>query len=552
MRFLYLFLFISATVSAQTDITTETLEREVDRLYAQRNASTPGAQVLVLRDGEVLLQKNYGLANLEHRVRVSDKTVFDLASIAKMFTGYAVATLAEAGHIDVDAEVQRYLPEFPVYDQAVTVSHLLHHTSGLRNWTTLIRNASWSTTDRLTTQNLLRLIYAQEGLDFPPGSRYQYCNSGYVLLAEIIERVSGTPFPEWMANNVFLPLEMDNTRFNDHPANIIPGLAQGYYQDNEREEARDFNNTAALGSSSLISNAEDMRKWATFLLQPPAAKRAIVDRMLSTEPLADGAVNTYAYGIDVDEYRDTPYISHSGSWASQTSYLLLLPERDIAIFLAHNYQTYTNYLAKKIADLFLFGGQTTSRSIADDDQDAPINVSTDQLDQYTGLYELGPGWYLNIIREGGRLFTKSTAEPRFIMEPATDSSFVVPAYGYRMITFSRAADGAVDTLIYDGIRAGRQPATIFNSDLDEVAPYLGTYYSHELGLVFRFAHESGRLQATNVRTGPMVLSQLAGDTYFADGLLDRIIFNRAPDGEVTGFSMTNSRKERQWTFYKTE
>lgn len=528
------------------------LEQLVDDLYASRGATTPGAQVLIVQGGEVLLRKRYGLANLEHRVAVTDSTVFDLASVAKMFTGYALAALAERGALDTEADIRQYLPDFPDYGHRITVRHLLHHTSGLRNWTNLIQYATWSSKDRITTDGLLQLIYAQEGLNFTPGTQYQYSNSGYVLLAEIVARVSGESLPRWLAANVFEPLGMRQTLMNDDPARIIPHLAQGYYLDDRLADARDFNNTAALGSSSLFSNAEDMRKWMAFLLDPPADKAPIVARMMTTQPLNDGAENSYAYGIDVSTYEGAPYITHSGSWVSHTSCMLLLPEQDVAIFFAHNYPANTYRIARRLADYFVLDAPSTAATPAPAPVLEPPVVPTKLLDEYAGLYELGPAWYLRIVRDGDRLLAKAIAEPAFMTYPENDSTFVVPAYRNRTLTFTRDPLGAVDALYYNNKRRPRTTEAVFASDRHMVRPLLGTYFSHELGMVFELSYDDDRLWANNVRTGPMLLLQVEGDTYVADGVLGRVRFQRGEGGTVTGFTMTDSREVIRWTFRKAD
>ncbi|MEM9928462.1 MAG: serine hydrolase domain-containing protein, partial [Bacteroidota bacterium] len=551
-RLLVLLLLFTLPCFSQSSVTRAKVKALADELYAHRSNDTPGAQVLVMQKGEVLFTGHYGLANLEHQVPVTENTVFDLASIAKMFTGYAIASLAEAGKLDVDADIRTYLPNFPGLGHTITVKHLLHHTSGIRNWTNLIYNAAWSSRDRITYENLRHLIYAQKGLDFTPGSRYQYSNSGYVLLAQIVEEVSGTTFQDWLKKHVFTPLEMESTLFNHSPAQIIPHLAQGYYVDNEGREARDYNNTAALGSSSLISNAKDMQKWMAFLLHPPADKQGTVRRMFSTSPLNNGETNTYAYGIDMDEYRGTSYITHSGSWVSHTSYLLLLPEHDAAIFLAHNFRTYNRPIANELADLFLPTKEEAQETEGTTEVFVEAKVDSNLMEEYTGLYKLGPGWYLNITHEEGYLFTESTSEPKFIMLPINDTTFLVPAYNNRTITFLRNKAGKIDALNYNEQRRERAPANEFHSQLSNVAPLLGTYYSHELGLLYEFTHQDNLLKAFNVKTGALTVAQLEDDLYFVDGVLSKILFHRDANNVVTGFTMTNSRKEMRWTFAKAK
>ena len=525
----------------------EKFETLAKKIY-ERNTTEklPGAYMLAIQGNAVLHQQGFGYADLEHQVPVTDQTIFDLASIAKMFTGYAIADLAEQGLIDVDAEVQRYLPEFPVYDYKITVADLVHHTSGVKNWTEFLTLAGWSFHDSISFDQIISLIYAQKDLDFMPGTQYKYSNSGYNLLVQIIENVTGMPFVEWAEKNIFEPLKMNNTFFNDQQNRIIPHLATGYYLDNNRIRRRAFNNLTAIGSSSLFSNAGDIHKWMDFLLHPPENKQPVIKRMFSTRKLSNGEANDYAYGINVREYRDTQFIGHSGSWASNTSYLVVLPEHDAGIFIVHNFSTYTQNKVEAFADLFLPEREQIQEEQTTQQQSI-VSLTNDELDQFVGTYKLGVAWYVTISRKENQLYTQANGEPAFIMDPISQDTFVVPAYNNRTITFLKNAQGEVDALNYinerrpklDESQQGRQTT---------LSEFAGIYYNTELGVLFDLKANNQGLFAHNHKHGVQELKTEEGDAFYGSGILRRIKFSRDQNQKINGFYITNWRGKKQWLF----
>lgn len=436
----------------------------------------------------------------------------------------------------------------------ITIAHLLHHTSGIKNWTSLLYERGYHYSNRISYEDLLRLIYAQETLDFAPGERYRYSNSGYVLLAQIIEKVSGKDFTDWMTEEIFRPLKMDKTFFQGEIGVVIPNMARGYFLNRAREERRDYNNTGVLGSSSLFSCGPDMQKWLNFLLNPGPRHQAVIDKMLTTRPLNSGEHNTYAYGIDVEEYRGTKMIRHSGSWASFTSYLFLLPEYNAGVFFAHNYRVNTSNIAFQFADGFLPQEEaeegTEQKQTGYHSENLPNErVDSELLKDYTGKFKLGVGWYLDIIYKEEKMYAQANGEPAFPMYAANDTTFVVPNYGYRTITFLRNEKGEIDALIYNKKRRERQTEA-FIYDPEKLKPYAGTYYNHELGLVYEFTLREDGFYATNINFTPAELIDTGENQFITDERLRTLIFSFDEDGKVTGFYTANSRGEKLRSYKK--
>ncbi|MEN1727646.1 MAG: serine hydrolase domain-containing protein, partial [Pseudomonadota bacterium] len=387
-----------------------------------------GSSITVVEDGETQFFSASGFANVEHQVPITEDTVFDLASIAKTFTGYAIAQLEESGALSTDDDIRTHLPNFPDLGHDITIAHLLHHTSGIKNWTTLLWRMNWPYGDEISYDFLLRLAYAQTELDFVPGERYEYSNTGYVLLVAIIEKVTGQDFADWMDERVFTPLSMDKSFFKTESNLLTPNMAQAYYFGNEGQALVDSNRTTALGSSSLFSTAPDMVKWMNHLMNPGESQQPVVERMFTTRPLNDGSENNYAYGIVIDEFEGEPFINHSGSWASYTSHMALMPERNSALFLAQNFRANTQAIINLYAETLIAGDIDTDSLIASNsgdvtDQEEPVQLGDPS--QFEGTFRLGEAWFVNIRSSGDGLTIQANGERAFPMTPVEEDLFRV-------------------------------------------------------------------------------------------------------------------------------
>jgi CubicO group peptidase (beta-lactamase class C family) len=238
------------------------LAAAVDRLFAEWDTTrTPGAAVLITDGPDVVLERCYGMADLEHRVPITPETRFELASVSKPFTAYAVMLLAREGRLALDDDVRRYLPELPDHGTTITIRHLLHHTSGLSEWRQILAYAGVRSGDTVTLQDVLDMLGYQRVLDFAPGSRWQYSNTNYTLLAEIVTRVTGRPFGEWMAEHVFLPLEMRSTSIPADGTRLLPDRANSYMR-RDGELVRSLVERFEIpGPAHAFSTLRDMARW---------------------------------------------------------------------------------------------------------------------------------------------------------------------------------------------------------------------------------------------------------------------------------------------------
>ncbi|UCF16683.1 MAG: beta-lactamase family protein, partial [Phycisphaerales bacterium] len=220
-----------AAIQRSQDLLAEKAEKaeKVDSLFAKlNNTDSPGIAVLVVRDGKVLLRRGYGMANLEHKIPITPTTVFDVASVSKQFTGLAVCILVEQGKISLEDDIRKYIPELPDFGHKITIEHLVHHTSGLRDWPATLALAGWRLDDVISFDQILRMAFKQQDLNFVPGSEYSYSNTGYNILVEMAQRVTSQTFRQWTEDNIFRPLGMAHTHFHDDHTEVVANKAYGY------------------------------------------------------------------------------------------------------------------------------------------------------------------------------------------------------------------------------------------------------------------------------------------------------------------------------------
>ena len=333
------------------------LSEQVDALFKQwASSSSPGAAVLVMHQGQVVHEKGYGMANLEHAVPIKPETVFDIASVSKQFGAMAIALLEADGRVSLDDDVKRHIPELPDFGQRITIRHLVHHTSGIRDWPGTLAIGGWDFQDVMSFDHILRMAFHQRALNFTPGDVHAYSNTGYNLLAEVVKRVSGKSFRAFCDDRIFQPLGMRQTHFHDDHMEVVPRRAESYRPGPNGGFQHVASRLTALGSSSLFTTIEDLAKWiGNFEASTPkVGGRRVVDRLHERGVLNSGERIAYAFGQSVGQYRGLEIVSHTGSWAGYRSVLQRFPQERFAVaILANAANMNPSALGQNIADLYL-------------------------------------------------------------------------------------------------------------------------------------------------------------------------------------------------------
>lgn len=313
-------------------------ESQIDSLFMEWELENhPGGVVGVIQSTEIIYLNSFGNASLEYNVPNNNSTLFNIGSISKQFTAMGIVVLQKSGLLSVDDAVQKYLQEYPIFRNPITIKHLLQHTSGLRDFHELMALAGWRGDDYRTNEDVMRLLQMQTDLNFKPGDKFMYSNTGYVVLAEIIEKVTGEDFKVWMQNNVFEPLQMKNTYVEDNNQNIVSNRATSYYHSHEKvfEMAQAY--WAYTGAGNMYSTIEDLLKWANNFYNPKTGWEQSFEHLQTLGGLNNGDSINYAFGIYVDEKFGRKRIQHAGVVGGYRTFLCVYPDEELSIVVLTNF-----------------------------------------------------------------------------------------------------------------------------------------------------------------------------------------------------------------------
>jgi CubicO group peptidase (beta-lactamase class C family) len=351
-----------ATAGAQTVPSPDSAARWVDSIFSGFTApGSPGCAVGVTRDGVLTLAKGYGVADLEHDTPITPDTRFYIASLSKQFTAMAVVLLEQDGRLSLDDSIRKWVPEVPSFGGPITLRQLLHHTSGLRDYFTLLAVSGWPSDGPLTEKQFLALVSRQRSLNFAPGDEFLYSNTGYALLSIVVKRASGLSLRDFAAKRIFAPLGMTHTEFRDDHTELIPQRAFGYRPtvDGFRLSQPELD---VVGDGGVYSTVNDLAKWdANFRSNRVGGKKGIA---LLEEPgrLNNGQVVPYALALTFGSVRGVKTLGHSGEYAGYRSALLRFPDRGVSVITLCNTSGASATLAEQVGTVVL--GLTTKQTTA--------------------------------------------------------------------------------------------------------------------------------------------------------------------------------------------
>lgn len=398
-----LIFFTTFSLRAQNEEISQQLDSYFKNYVFNKDAkgNTPGVSIVITNKDSVVIVKHYGTADLENNIQISDNTIFDLASVSKQFTGMAIAILEEEGKISSTDKIIQYIPDLPEVMNDITIAHLVHHTSGIRDWPLLFMIKGSKVEDEISFDQIIEFLKKQEGLNFEPGSEYLYSNSNYNLLVKVIETVTDSSFNSWMNTNIFLPLGMDNTYILDSCNHKIENKANAY--SNSRENYNIISNKLnAHGSSSLHTNITDMSKWMISLYTKIADGDLIITRMLEQTNLNDGSIVDYGYGFEAIEINGQSAYFHDGAWAGYKSGTFFSPNNDIGIVVLSNDDAFQ----PKEAIREILNIVSPQNSIIDEKETPELSINDDFFKLCAGKYEqvYDKGFFLTFFKEGEEYF----------------------------------------------------------------------------------------------------------------------------------------------------
>ena len=529
------------------ELVATTPEDRVDQIFAPwDHPDGPGAAVAVARHGRVLHQNGYGSAQLEYGVPIEPATIFHVASVSKQFTAFSIAVLADRGRLSLDDDIRTHLPELPDFGHTITIRHLLHHTSGLRDQWNLLALAGWRLDDVITRDQIMRLITRQRELNFEPGAEYLYCNTGYTLLAEIVARVTGQSFPQWARENLFEPLGMTRTHFHDDHQEIVPDRAYSYANDAGGGYRKAVLSYANAGATSLFTTVGDLTRWMENLDSGRVGGPRVLEVMHARGVLNDGDTIGYALGLAHDSFRGLASVGHGGADAGFRSYAIRFPEEGLSIAVLSNVASFNpGRTAHEVAAAYLqdvLEPEPEEREAAEAGEGEPEGVVVDPeiLDEYAGDYRVS-GAVVKVSVEDGQLLA-ATPDETLRLEARSETEFH-HADADATLTFGRDPDGGVShfTLRMQGqeLRAERLPP--FQADRVDLSEYVGTYDSPELATTYELTVEDTVLVARHIRHDPITLTPTAADLFRGSTwFFGEVRFERN-DAGITGMRVSSGR-----------
>ena len=441
----------------------DSLSARVDQVFARWNRpDSPGCAVSVVRDGQVVHSRGYGMADLEHDVPITPATVFYIGSDSKQFTAAVIALLAKDGRISLDDDIRKYIPELPQYEAPITIRQLLHHTSGLRDYYTLRALAGAPADGVFGDAEILELITRQRELNFTPGSQHLYSNSGYFLLSVIVRRASGQSLRAFADERIFRPLGMTRAHFHDDHTELVKGRAYAYAPrgDGYRWSMPNFD---VVGAGGLLMPVEEFAAWDRDFYAGTIGGRDLVTTMITPGRLNDGTTLGYALGLNVGQYKGLRTVGHGGSYGGYRADILRFPDQKLAVAAFCNLSSIVpGNLTKQVADIYLAGQlreTAPAARIASEDPaaSAPARATApstttlpaERLREIVGAYrsdELETTW--RIALEGDRLFVTGGGSRRALTSQSADRFTA----GSQALRIQRDASGRVTGFLLD---AGR-------------------------------------------------------------------------------------------------
>lgn len=524
----------------------------VDKLFTQWNTSTtPGMNIAILRDGKELYAHSYGMANLELSRPNEVGLVYPIGSVSKQFVGYCIQLLASEGKLALTDDVRRYLPEMHDFGEPITLQMLLTHTSGISDNVSLLMAKGRRVDDVIQEQESFDIVTRQTSLTFHPGTRYRYSNGNYVLLAKVVERVSGVSFAAFLHQRVFNPLGMKHASVVSDPVHVVANHASGY--SGEQLFIPQTASDSTYGNTGILMTIGDLAVWSTQFYEPGAMTQDVFAAMKRPGVLSDGIPITYGSGVHVESFHGLPYVEHTGQVPGFHAEVLIFPKQKLSVLLLANNDTgEPARLAFAMAEIYLkdeLPADPKRPQLAAQPGPAPLKDYAGTYEILSGTSLIGPGRKVRFITEGNALRFEDEKLP---LLPSSDHDFY-SQNGSLQVSFLPLTGKASGWMViihdpsgtdFAGRRVRETPPIKSQKTALPLRSYAGLYYSKELDTAYTVLTRGQTLSLRTPR-GEVPLMLHSGDTYDVKGNLmegkaaGMLEFTRS-DSNVIGFMLTLS------------
>jgi CubicO group peptidase (beta-lactamase class C family) len=534
MRFAFVAALAAALLVAVPAFSEDKAQPKIDKIFAAFDKpNSPGCAVGVIRGGNFIYRKGYGMGSLELGVPLSSQSIFYMASVSKQFTAASVVLAAEQGFLSLNDDVRKYIPELPDYGHVITLRQMLHHTSGFRDFETLMFLSGLELSDLHSRGEMLDLITRQKGLNNIPGEEWIYSNTNYFLLAEVIRRATKKSLAEFAAENIFRPLGMAHTRFYDDHSLVMPGRVAAYDPAGEGKFLVDWStNFDTVGPGGLMSSVDDMLLWDRNFYENTLGKGTLLKEMQTRGALNNGNETDYGLGLELSTYRGLPTVGHDGALFGYRTGILRFPEQRFAVLCLCNLSSADpSNLVRKVADVYLEKSLQAESGAAP----APNQSGLPDPSLFAGKY-LDPKKHFvySFTVAGGNLMAWGGNLRRVGANQFKD-------LGTGTITFESSGGGMKATLVTDGgiFFAGNRVEAPHLGQAD-LAAYAGSYKSTELDAIYELSIDlsigQGRLLLGIRGNRPQELTAIAPDEFESEDF-GTVVFRRDTNRRVRGLSV---------------
>ena len=527
----------------------DVIEDRIHNLLVQTvKPDSPGCAVIVIDDGRIVLKRGYGIANMDTGLPITTATAFNIESVSKQFTAACIALLVEKGEISLDDDIRKYLPEIPTYECPVKIRHLIHHSSGIRDFEILRFLKGISLDDPCSERELLDLIARQKQLNFRPGDTERYTNSGYFLLGVIIKRVTGMSVGQYAEKHIFGPLGMTHTSYHYDPIRTGGNLAVPHVSDSDgkyhaKHVALDAND---FGYGGIHTTVEDLYLWDQNFFRNKTGGDNFNALMMTCGTTNKGDTLNYAFGLRISDYMGLRTVSHGGGSLGYNAFMLRFPERKFSVICLANYPLNTSTLCYKIADLCLSIQREKTEPVPAPQTVADVDPAT--YAGYEGIYRMDDGTTFIISTSDNRLFIQQPGARPVELHPKSTTEYFLKGINLE-VSFSPDENGTISKLVchqngHQGSarRLNRRPLSG-----DQLSEYEGQYYSDELNVALGVYVNHGQLCLKAPRVpdifqfnfsdpdGANVLKHMVDDQFMRS--YGTIEFSRDGNGRIAGFAL---------------
>ncbi|MVM29026.1 serine hydrolase [Spirosoma sp. HMF4905] len=551
---LYTLALVSYSVITQAQ--SPKLAAKADSLFAEWNKpGSPGAAVGVVSKGKLIYAKGFGEADVETGAPIGPETIFHVASVSKQFTAYAIVLLAQEGKLSLDDDIHKYLPEVPDFGKTITIRHLIHHISGMRDQWNLLTMAGWQMDDVITKEHIFNIVKRQRELNFDPGAEFSYSNTGYTLLAEIVSRVGKQPFRDWMEQRIFKPLGMTKSLFYDDHERIVKGRSYSFYKpDSSNTYKKSVLSYANAGATSLFTTVNDLARWIGNFRSPTVGDKATMTQMLERGRLTKGDTLPYAFALSHGKHKGLDYYGHSGGDAGFRSFICYFPKEDYGFIILSNLGEFNP--VKKSLDLasiylapYIKEDKPVVKASAPASTTGTYAFNPTRFDPYIGEYALteDAGFTLTFSRTDNHYFVRPTGQPQSEIFPLNDSTFMSKIVDAQVIFHHPTSDKVNQiTLVQNGRHPGTRvkPSSISAADKQQL---IGKYYSPELETFYAITLQADTLKMVHIHHGEATVSMdVKNHLKVPWWFMSSVDIVRDSADQVIGFRASNGRVRNLW------